>query len=88
MSMFPGAGAQVYYNEAREPIGWDYPGYDEPPDPDDFDDYDDPDEDDPDDGDYEPERCEADVRKGTGTGVCSRPLDQRGYCDRASDHLR
>lgn len=23
--MFPGAGAQVYRNEAGEPIGWDYP---------------------------------------------------------------
>jgi hypothetical protein len=44
---FPGAGAQVYYNEAGEPTGWDYPGYDEGPDPDDFDVYDDePDEDD------------------------------------------
>jgi hypothetical protein len=31
--MFPGAGAQVYYNEAGEPIGWDYPSY---YDPDDF----------------------------------------------------
>jgi hypothetical protein len=28
--MFPGPGAQVYYNEAREPIGWDYPSYDPP----------------------------------------------------------
>ena len=27
--MFPGPGAQVYYNEAGEPIGWDYPSYDE-----------------------------------------------------------
>lgn len=44
---FPGAGAQVYYNEVGEPTGWDYPGYDEGPDPDDFDVYDDePDEDD------------------------------------------
>ena len=25
---FPGAGAQVYYNEAGEPLGWDYPSYD------------------------------------------------------------
>ena len=23
--MFPGPGAQIYYNEAQEPIGWDYP---------------------------------------------------------------
>lgn len=36
--MFPGPGAQVYYNEAGEPLGWDYPGSYEP-DPDDF--YDD-----------------------------------------------
>lgn len=26
--MFPGAGAQVYRNEAGEPIGWDYPADD------------------------------------------------------------
>lgn len=32
--MFPGANAQVYYNEEGEPIGWDYPHYDEPSDPD------------------------------------------------------
>ncbi|HEY8926074.1 MAG TPA: hypothetical protein VIU64_16935 [Polyangia bacterium] len=38
--MFPGAGASVDYNEAGEPISWDYPQYDEGPDPDDFDDYD------------------------------------------------
>lgn len=31
---FPGPGAQVYYNEAGEPIGWDYPS-DEPPELDD-----------------------------------------------------
>lgn len=24
--MFPGPGAQIYRNEAGEPIGWDYPG--------------------------------------------------------------
>lgn len=30
MTMFPGAGAHVYYNEASEPIGWDYPNYDDP----------------------------------------------------------
>lgn len=24
--MFPGPGAQVYRNEAGEPLGWDYPG--------------------------------------------------------------
>ena len=23
--MFPGANATVYYNEAGEPVGWDYP---------------------------------------------------------------
>ncbi len=37
---FPGAGAQIYRNDAGEPLGWDYPGYDEGPDPDDFDPYD------------------------------------------------
>lgn len=26
--MFPGAGAQVYHNEAGEPTGWDYPADD------------------------------------------------------------
>jgi hypothetical protein len=31
-------------------------------------------------------RCEALARKGTGTGVCDRPLDDHGQCDRASDH--
>lgn len=40
MSMFPGAGAVVYYNEAGEPLGWDYPSE---PDPADL--YDDRDED-------------------------------------------
>jgi len=24
-SMFPGVGAEAYYNEAGEPLGWDYP---------------------------------------------------------------
>ena len=28
--MVPGAGAQVYYNEAGEVLGWDYPSYDPP----------------------------------------------------------
>lgn len=32
-------------------------------------------------------RCEADARKGTGTGTCNRPLDSHGQCDRAADHL-
>lgn len=35
--MLPGAGAQIHYNEAGEPTGWDYPQYDEGPDPDEFD---------------------------------------------------
>jgi len=34
--MFPPAGAQVYYNDYGEPLGWDMPNYDEPPDPDDW----------------------------------------------------
>ena len=46
MSMFPGPGARVYYNEAGEPLGWDYPADPEEHDP--YDDYDlhnyDPDE--------------------------------------------
>lgn len=45
---FPGAGAQVYHNEAGEPVGWDYPGYDEfGPDSDDYDVPDDYDDDSP-----------------------------------------
>ncbi len=35
--MFPGPHAQIYYNDAGEPLGWDYPNYDEPPDVDDYD---------------------------------------------------
>ena len=27
--MFPGPGAQIDYNEAGEPLGWDYPSYDD-----------------------------------------------------------
>lgn len=35
--MFPGANAQVYRNEAGEPMGWDYPSDpDEWYDPDDY----------------------------------------------------
>lgn len=37
MSMFPGANAHVYYNEAGEPLGWDYPSEpDEHYDPEDY----------------------------------------------------
>jgi len=32
-------------------------------------------------------RCDANARRGTGTGTCDRPLDSHGQCDRASDHL-
>jgi hypothetical protein len=32
-------------------------------------------------------RCEVAARKGTGEGVCDRPLDKHGQCDRAADHL-
>jgi len=39
MSMFPGSNASIIRNEAGEPLGWDYPSYDEgPSDP--YDDYD------------------------------------------------
>lgn len=31
--------------------------------------------------------CDANARKGTGTGICGRALDSLGQCDRASDHL-
>lgn len=37
--MFPGPGAQVIYNDAGEPLGWDYPSYDEG-DSDPYDDFD------------------------------------------------
>ncbi len=36
---FPGAGARIFYNEVGEPLGWDYPDDDAPPEPDE-DDYD------------------------------------------------
>jgi hypothetical protein len=32
-------------------------------------------------------RCDKRARKGTGEGVCDRPLDERGQCDRAADHI-
>jgi hypothetical protein len=44
--MFPGPGAQIYTNEAGEPLGWDYPSSDDPYDPDDYLNDDDPEEDD------------------------------------------
>lgn len=31
--------------------------------------------------------CDRLARKGTGVGICDRPLDKDGYCDRASDHV-
>lgn len=80
--MFPGYGAQVYRNEAGEVLGWDS-GYGFEP------------EYDPDaslsgldeDGDVDVEWCDAYARRGTGTGMCNRPLDSHGRCDRASDHI-
>lgn len=36
---FPTAGARVYYNEAGEPLDWDYPSYDAPDPDDDYDSY-------------------------------------------------
>jgi hypothetical protein len=38
-------------------------------------------------GKYRANRCEANARRGTGTGTCDRPLDSHGQCDRAGDHL-
>jgi len=34
--MFPGPNARIYYNEAGEPLGWDYPEMDDAYDPDAF----------------------------------------------------
>lgn len=34
-----------------------------------------------------PRHCDAHARRGTGTGVCDRPLDRHGGCDRAADHV-
>lgn len=31
--------------------------------------------------------CDRLARQGTGVGLCDRPLDASGYCDRAGDHL-
>ena len=32
-------------------------------------------------------RCNAYARRGTGTGLCGQPLNDRGQCPRASDHI-
>jgi hypothetical protein len=32
-------------------------------------------------------RCDERVTRGTGEAFCDRPLDERGQCDRAGDHL-
>lgn len=32
-------------------------------------------------------RCDANSRKGTGTGVCDAPLDAHGQCPRADEHV-
>jgi hypothetical protein len=42
---FPGASARIYRNEEGEPVGWDYPDYDEP-EQDPYDDYYDEEDDD------------------------------------------
>ena len=34
---FPGVGARIFYNEVGEPLGWDCPDDDAPPDPDEYD---------------------------------------------------
>lgn len=31
--------------------------------------------------------CEVLARKGTGTGACNKPLNARGQCEYARDHL-
>ena len=37
--MFPGPHAQIYYNEAGEVLGWDYPSYGDAPEPEEFDNW-------------------------------------------------
>lgn len=32
-------------------------------------------------------RCDKRARKGTGEGICDRPLDRYGQCDRAANHI-
>ena len=32
-------------------------------------------------------RCEADAKRGTGTGVCDTPLDAHAQCPRAGQHV-
>lgn len=32
-------------------------------------------------------RCDAEAKKGTGTGVCNAPLDEHGNCPRAGSHV-
>lgn len=32
-------------------------------------------------------RCEANARRGTGTGTCNERLDSHGQCPRVADHL-
>lgn len=34
-----------------------------------------------------PKRCEETVEVSGGRQACDRPLDDRGYCDRPSDHV-
>lgn len=34
-----------------------------------------------------PATCDANVRRGTGTGMCDRTLGADGQCDRAADHI-
>lgn len=31
--------------------------------------------------------CDVLAKKGTGLGICNRPLDEHGNCDRAADHV-
>ena len=33
------------------------------------------------------QRCDELAYRGTGVGVCDRPLNEHGLCDRASDHI-
>ena len=82
--MFPGPGAQIYRNEAGEPLGWDYPS-DEPQGFDDRDDNpyidDDYDEDEANEGD-EPDRLR--VRDDDAAGLAD---DVEHFYARNADHL-
>lgn len=38
-------------------------------------------------GKIEPPRCDANAKRGTGTGMCDHPLNEHGGCPNASNHI-